>query len=62
MDKPIDKLADSSALCATAAGDTPTPIHATQLLFDGGDRAYIIHEGQRYTLRRTRLGKLILTK
>lgn len=31
-------------------------------LFDGGDELIIVHAGEEYRLRRTRQGKLILTK
>ncbi len=38
------------------------PVYPSQRLFQGGNVVWIEHEGERYTLRRTRQGKLILTK
>lgn len=38
------------------------PVYPSQRLFQGGNTVWIDHEGERYTLRRTRQGKLILTK
>ncbi|MEM6971158.1 MAG: hemin uptake protein HemP [Pseudomonadota bacterium] len=38
------------------------PSHDARSLTAGGDLATIVHLGQRYTLRITRQGKLILTK
>jgi len=35
---------------------------ASDLLFDKQDEVLIIHQGEQYRLRRTRNGKLILTK
>ncbi len=46
-------------------GDTGTaapPRYTSQTLFQGAATLEIEHEGERYTLRRTRQGKLILTK
>lgn len=44
-----------------AAGAKPCELQSTQLF--GGAQAIIIHhDGERYTLRRTSKGKLILTK
>lgn len=37
-------------------------VYPSQRLFQGGNIVWIEHEGERYTLRRTRQGKLILTK
>ncbi len=37
-------------------------VYPSQRLFQGGNVVWIEHEGERYTLRRTRQGKLILTK
>jgi hypothetical protein len=36
--------------------------HDARVLTDGGQIAYIVLDGQTYTLRITRAGKLILTK
>lgn len=38
------------------------PRHSAQELTKGGDTAHILLNGQTYTLRITRAGKLILTK
>lgn len=38
------------------------PQHRAQTLMDGGNIAHIKLDGQTYTLRITRAGKLILTK
>jgi hemin uptake protein HemP len=48
---------------ASAGGTSPAPNRiASRALF--GDAAVVLidHEGETYSLRRTRLGKLILTK
>jgi hemin uptake protein HemP len=49
----------------TASADNATPDRVTvasDRLFDGADMVLIEHEGATYRLRKTRLGKLILTK
>lgn len=38
------------------------PTYAARDLTEGGDQAHIVLDGQTYTLRITRAGKLILTK
>lgn len=38
------------------------PLYASVDLFHGGDRIWIEHNGERYSLRITRQKKLILTK
>ena len=40
----------------------PTPMHDALCLTGGGNTARIVLDGQVYTLRITRAGKLILTK
>ncbi len=45
-----------------AATPGANPVYPSQRLFQGGNVVWIEHEGERYTLRRTRQGKLILTK
>lgn len=52
-----------------AAGPAPvdasrarTPVYTSHGLFQGTDTVWIEHGAQRYALRRTRQGKLILTK
>lgn len=44
--------------------DAPSaiPAYDARVLTEGGDIARIVLDGQTYTLRITRLGKLILTK
>lgn len=39
-----------------------TPVHDARDLTEGNDQARIVLDGQVYTLRITRAGKLILTK
>lgn len=41
---------------------TALPTYAARDLTEGGDQAHIVLDGQTYTLRITRAGKLILTK
>ena len=41
---------------------TSTPVHVAETLTAGGSTAFILLNGQQYTLRITRQGKLILTK
>lgn len=43
------------------ASERRPPISSTKL-FAAGDEVVIAHEGEQYRLRRTRNGKLILTK
>ena len=38
------------------------PIYSEALFSHGGDEVFIQHRGEQYRLRRTRSGKLILTK
>lgn len=47
---------------ATPARPDPLPSHAARDLTAGGTQAQIELDGQVYTLRITRAGKLILTK
>lgn len=47
------------------AASPPLPtgaVYRSQQLFQGSDTVWIEHGSQRYALRRTRQGKLILTK
>ena len=39
-----------------------TPVHEARVLTEGGSLARIVLDGQLYSLRITRAGKLILTK
>ena len=47
---------------APAAPVAAPPIHSAEVLTQGGNLALIALDGQTYTLRITRQGKLILTK
>jgi hemin uptake protein HemP len=42
--------------------DVPVPVHDVLSLTAGGSLARLMHQGEVYILRITRLGKLILTK
>ncbi|MCH8466294.1 MAG: hemin uptake protein HemP [Roseinatronobacter sp.] len=55
---------DESTLAADASApqEAPIPAHAAHSLTGGGPTAHILLDGQIYTLRITRGGKLILTK
>ncbi|MGH1423310.1 MAG: hemin uptake protein HemP [Pseudooceanicola sp.] len=55
-------MMSASKLARTANGPLQAPLHQAGALMDGGTLARIEHEGQVYTLRITRAGKLILTK
>lgn len=46
----------------TARTPDDAPCYASGDLFHGGDRIWIEHNGERYSLRITRQKKLILTK
>ncbi len=52
---------DSPAHSADGSGGAVRVVRSEQLL-DRGGRVIIEHKGERYALRETRLGKLILTK
>lgn len=47
---------------ARSGGDATIPILSSRDLMRGGREILIEHDGQHYRLRRTRQGKLILTK
>ena len=54
---------DRTIPAATTIAPAPTlPVHSALQLTRGGNLAQIVLEGQTYTLRITRQGKLILTK
>ncbi len=40
----------------------PVPVYRSEDLFKAKNRAEILHQGERYVLRETRTGKLILNK
>jgi hemin uptake protein HemP len=52
----------SSLSAATDTDISPLPIYEVRDLTKCGDQAQIVLDGQVYTLRITRAGKLILTK
>ena len=52
----------SSLSAATDTDISPLPVYEVHDLTKGGDQAQIVLDGQVYTLRITRAGKLILTK
>lgn len=49
-------------MTALTSFGTALPAHDAQILTKGGNTALILLNGQTYTLRITRAGKLILTK
>lgn len=53
---------DRTIPVASTAAANALPVHTAQTLTNGGNLAHIMLEGQTYTLRITRQGKLILTK
>ncbi|GGD99514.1 Hemin uptake protein HemP [Gemmobacter megaterium] len=54
---------DRTIPAATTVAPAPAlPVHSAVHLTKGGNLAHILLEGQTYTLRITRQGKLILTK
>ena len=46
----------------TILSQNSIPVHDAEALTDGGNQARIVLNGQVYSLRITRAGKLILTK
>jgi hemin uptake protein HemP len=62
MQTPAEDLrAEPASRVRSGPHDGPRLLHSRDLLF-GRDEIQIEHEGQLYRLRRTKLGKLILTK
>ena len=59
FDMPLDASQDKKPV--HLALDRKPPINSAHL-FEAGDEVLISHEGEQYRLRRTRNGKLILTK
>lgn len=51
-----------NALIDTWLTNDATPLHNARVLTEGGSLARIVLDGQVYSLRITRAGKLILTK
>lgn len=47
---------------ANGAGETPERVVRSDALLQGHSHVSIVHNGETYQLRATRLGKLILTK
>jgi hemin uptake protein HemP len=60
-DAKAPKLASDAALARTSRGEEIRTVSTAELLGRAGV-VRIEHEGELYTLRRTRLGRLILTK
>jgi hemin uptake protein HemP len=52
----------AKAASSAATGLTSPPCYDSTQLLDADGVAIIIHQGQRYQLRQTKAGKLILTK
>ena len=53
----------SAAIQNLPASPAPRgPLYLSQSLFQGSNVIWIEHDGEHYSLRRTRQGKLILTK
>ncbi len=69
MSSLADPIRDTSSIVSEASTDKrkfamldrSKPIHS-DTLFSDGDEVFIQHRGEQYLLRRTRNGKLILTK
>ncbi|MCD1627218.1 hemin uptake protein HemP [Seohaeicola saemankumensis] len=55
-------LRNQSAMISQRSQPQPLPSHIARDLTEGGTQAQIELDGQVYTLRITRAGKLILTK
>tara|TARA_R100001039_G_scaffold33035_1_gene26309 strand:+ start:4241 stop:4408 length:168 start_codon:yes stop_codon:yes gene_type:complete len=55
-------MADSCPKPATTGSNNPTPVISSKTLFQGRRMIAIEHNGERYALRITATGKLILTK
>lgn len=58
---PMQPRSSVNAAVAAPAAGTRQPLDSTTLL-QGGSHVSILHNGETYQLRATRLGKLILTK
>lgn len=55
-------MSAQKSLAAEGLPEDPVPVWQVRTLTNGGEQARILHDGQLYTLRITRAGKLILTK
>lgn len=71
MNSIADSVMEASSRSIEADGDQPQRKFAminrirsinSDALFSDGDQVFIQHRGEQYLLRRTRNGKLILTK
>ena len=58
----MNALASVTLVDASLLAPTRAPAHDARALTGGGVTAQILLDGQEYTLRITRAGKLILTK
>lgn len=61
MDNPLQKMRSSTHCSVIEYLAEPRSITSEQLLGDRG-LVVILHQGERYQLRQTKAGKLILTK
>ena len=61
MDQPSDRNSQPANLSSEKTADSPKVVSAREL-FAGEREICIEHEGERYVLRITRRGKLILQK
>jgi len=64
MNKSARPNLSNPCTCVVSTGQEVAcaPLYASADLFHGGDRIWIEHNGERYSLRITRQKKLILTK
>jgi hemin uptake protein HemP len=62
MTAPMTRLTAAERVEGSAAPEDRTPVHDARWLVGAGTCARIVLDGQVYTLRITRAGKLILTK
>jgi hemin uptake protein HemP len=62
MTAPMTRLAPAQMVERPRAFEDTTPAHDARRLVGGNNCARIVLDGQVYTLRITRAGKLILTK
>ncbi|MCC8401387.1 hemin uptake protein HemP [Paraburkholderia sp. MMS20-SJTN17] len=58
----VAPAAKPAAKRATGPGETPERVVRSDALLQGQSHVSIVHNGETYQLRATRLGKLILTK
>jgi hemin uptake protein HemP len=61
-DTPANTAAPVTPLASLKLGEKSCEVLSSELLFQGQREVWIEHEGERYRLRITRRGKLILQK